>query len=223
MDSLDLSEILTLYHDNKLHDSNLVDKYIQLTISEPYYEKNTVYHIDIFKSNILNCKYVGHLDDINSTVCRCVEYGLYDQLQFLLDNLDLLVSKATYLDGIKSLCKLLMLRKIDMKCYLMAKEYGFTDVNLERRISYVQELIKGKDNRKLLEYEGPKPEEYGELRYWGYRHTLYYLKYNKKDTLSIVKRLVDEWWGDCRYSAYVDRYGEHDGNAIDHIFKHRDQ
>jgi len=76
-------------------------------------------------------------------------------------------------------------------------------------MSLVQRIWKKK--KKIdLKFSGPQPDEYlgSDLtktdRYWGYRHMLYFLKWNQKERYQMLRLIKTEWWGDCRYQAYVD-------------------
>lgn len=217
-DNLYLEDMITYFHDKTLEQHE--DKLLEAVKDVEDYEKNTIYNLKIFSAHIQTIKHVKYLDDITSSVARCVEYGLKLELQHLLLNLELLLSLATHHDGITTIDKRLLLRKCDLPCYLIAKELGFVDIELEKRISSIQSLCRNpqsifleKDN--IITYEGPRPEEFftkengiidysASPRYWGYRHTMYFLKWNRKDRYMILKLIKNQWWGDCRYQAYVD-------------------
>lgn len=181
------------------------------------FEKNLIYSPKLFELHLSYVQEVTILDDITSCVSRCVEYGIKDSLILLLKNIDRLIGMST--DEFVKICdKQLLLRKIDLPCYNIAKEYGFIDMELEARIIMIQKLICKKDIDVHI-YSGPKPENYckvndiidysGETqrnRYFGYRHTLYYMKYNRINRYQLVKLFKSDWHGDCRFQAYVDSF-----------------
>jgi hypothetical protein len=136
-------------------------------------------------------------DDINSAVCRCIEYNWPERLTLLLSKMDHLIYKSSNKD------KRLMLRRININCYLSAKQYGFVDTEWEKRIVLTQRLFR-KQSPNSLVYTGPHFKDYLPEMYWGYRNSLYFLRWNRFQRYLILKKIKESWHGDCNYSAYCD-------------------
>ena len=212
----------TYFHSGRI--SQVDDALLDCIAEYDSYEKNAVYSSRVLEAHIKHIKEVDYLDDITSSVARCVEYGLKDQLEILLNNLDKLLSLAIHSDGVTLLDRRLLLRKINIQCYAIAAKHGFIDFELEARITLMQRVLR-KQNIQPIIYKGPTPDEYffvnGILdyktspRYWGYRHTLYFLKWSRSDRINIAKLIKDHWWGDCRYQAYVDSLESGKGDNLD--------
>lgn len=197
--------------------------------SHNFFDKNAVYYASVLAKHLANCAELELFSDLNSAICRCVEYGLIEQLRMLLEAIPRLTKMATCLDGCRELDKTLMLRKMDINCYLVAQKHGFSDPEFEKRIILAQRLIKRHPHpAENVEYSTPTweaPEYKGEGtssgRYWGYRQTIYYLKYNPKNRYRILSSILNRvpkaslpgHWGDCVYAAYVE-YVEHGDCSI---------
>ena len=222
MTDFGFEEIFIYFHRGTLPE--VEDELLNIVNEYDSYEKSVVYSSRVLEAHIGHVREVDYLDDITSSVARCVEYGLKDQLEILLKNLDKLVSLATHFDGVTILDRRLMLRKINTECYAIAAKHGFIDSELEARISIIQRILRKQDIQPII-YKGPIPHEYfcvdGVLdyepspRYWGYRHTLYFLKWNQAARINIAKLIKDHWWGDCRYQAYVDSLESGNGDNLD--------
>lgn len=176
------------------------------------FDKNAVYYESVLLHHLDTCSQVEVLDDLNSAICRCVEHGLINQLRAILTKLPALLDMATHADGCDTLDRTLMLRKVDLPSYLVAKAHGFVDVELEKRIAIAQRMIKGTPVQCPIIYEGPSwtSKGYQKPRYWGYRQTIYYLRYNPesryKALTNVLRRGLSPlcWWGNCCWSAYKD-------------------
>jgi hypothetical protein len=217
---INLEEVITYFHEGKLVENE--NAFLASVKDEEYYEKGVVYSAKILEAHIKVIKYVNYLDDITSSIARCVEYGLKLQLDILIKYLDKLTLMGVHKDGVTVLDKRLLLRKCDFPCYSLAKQYGFVDYELEKRIVFIQRLMR-KQPINDLKYEGPSPIEFFQVdnvinyndlpverilhslpRYWGYRHTLYFIRWNRSQRYEIVNLIKLYWHGDCRYQAYVD-------------------
>lgn len=233
-DEIYFEEVGAYYHRGIL--PSLEDKLFLMINERNSFEKNLIYSVRLFEAHIKIINSVDYLDDITSSVARCVEYGLKPQMEILLANLDRLLSMATYDDGVTILDKRLLLRKINFECYVLASKFGFTDPELESRITLAQRILRKGQVQPVI-YKGPTPEEFFKAkssiedlnnvinyrtsrRYWGYRHTLYYLKWNQSRRLGIAKLIKDFWWGDCRYQAYVDYLESGDDESMNFKPKH---
>jgi hypothetical protein len=129
-----------------------------------------------------------------------VEYGYITQLLLLLDNLDYLTSISDEPPETQ-----LLLRKCNPYAYTLAREHGFRDEELEKRIILLQRVFRKQPLPDLTPFTGPEPEVYeNEDRYWGYRHALYYLRWNRKRIAHFLKLFRDPDGGDCRMAAYDD-------------------
>src|SRR3972149_7257457 len=128
-----------------------------------FFDKGLIYCAKAFIVHLECIQEVDYLDDITSAVDRCVEYGLQEQLQSILDNLDRLLSMAIYRDGIKIFDHRLLLRTVNSSCYMLAQQYGFMDVELEKRIVLIQRIWRQSKGKKQylarIEYTGPTPED----------------------------------------------------------------
>ena len=178
---MDLEDMILRYHDGTLPE--VEDEFLACASSATFH-RNTVYSYKILTEHLSHVTQVDNLDDVTSAIARCVEYGFTLQLQALLSRLPHLV---TLNPG--QLDRRLLLRKINLPCYLMAKEHGFIDVELEKRITALQRRKKTK-----FIFEGPLP---GDKTYWGYRHMLYYLRWNRHQRYKVIPRMRNEWWGNC--------------------------
>lgn len=200
--------------------SGEIEQYKSLLLKEiettDFFEVNVVYSKELFEHHLKHVKYVYDFDNVTSAISRCVEYGFEDQLKSLVDAINnnkdwLKLSPDADPNVVQSLDRRLLLRKINFKCYLIARNAGFIDREFEKRIVLLQNLWRKK---KVVEvsYSGPTPEEYyggpvtdtNDCRYWGYRHTLYFLKWNRTYRYKILNLLNTAWGGDCRYQAYID-------------------
>lgn len=198
-----------LYHEGVLahYQSQLVEQVKEMD----EYEKNTVYDSLVFETHLMHVKQVDFLDELTSTIERCIEYGFFQQLELVLEQLDRLVLMANHTDGVTMLDRRLLLRKLEMKCYCLAKSHGFIDAELEKRVTIFQRVIRSQPvETQLTLYTGPTPEEYfnqgtyvKSSRYWGYRQTLYYLRWNPSHRYHILWLMMHYWRGDCRYQAYI--------------------
>lgn len=233
-----LEDISVFYHNRTL--PQYESKLIQVAKEAEYYEKNAVYSLKVYSVHLEHVKSISCLDDITSTVARCVEYGLMEQLEYLLSKLTRLLSIATHEDGVTILDQRLFLRdpkdlsseeekiinparKFHLSVYLLARKFGFMDIELEKRISLFQRIYRERKSGKTqmkpnllsIKYNGPFPEDFfrrkdGSInyehspRYYGYRHVLYFLKWNRTKRYQILSLIKRYWWGDCRYQAYVD-------------------
>lgn len=183
--------------------------------------KDTWHHVDILKVHLPAVTLLD-FDDYNSAITRSVEFNHPDRLAVLIDHLPRIKTLASHTDY------LLMLRKASIGCYLTAKEHGFCDPELEKRIVLIQRLWRSRRSRSPAEvrvpaYGGPYPEDYAKTpslldgegaRYWGYRHTTYFCRWNRRKRYLILKRLLGEWWGDCRYEGYKDLVEGGDENFL---------
>jgi hypothetical protein len=200
--------------------------------SDNLFNINAVYYASVLAKHLANCTELEFFSDLNAAICRCVEYGLIEQLQMLLEAIPRLTKIATCLDGCRELDRTLMLRKMDINCYLIAQKHGFSDPEFEKRIVLAQRLIKRHPHpTENVEYSTPTweaPEYQGQGshssgRYWGYRQTLYYLKYNPKNRYRILSSILVRslnaslpgHWGDCVYAAYVKYVENGDCRIID--------
>ena len=199
--------------------------FIDLTEGHAVYEINTVYSPKVFAAHLTMVTEIYDIDCITSTVARCVERGMKVQLEMLMSHLDRLVSlsKSKY-----PLEKRLMLRKCDSECYHIARRYGFIDDELEKRLILIQRKWR-KQPANSLSYTGPTVLEYipsGDNnpcdRYWGYRQTLYILKWNRTQRYHILKLIQKHWWGDCRYQAYVDYLEPKTEDNISHEWSNKE-
>lgn len=169
---------------------NETDKYLAIEHQEDEFHKNAVYNPALLKVHIKKCT---DGDDINSMISRCIEHNLPESLDIILE----------YLPNIEHVDKRLLLRRIsDVKLYLKAKLYGFIDNELEKRIVLIQRLFR-KTSSNNVSYTGPTWDEYLPDRYWGYRHTIYYLRWNRYQRYKCLKFILREG-PDCRYEAYKD-------------------
>jgi len=203
MDELFIEEAGTYFRQGRL---GQLETQLLPQCREDQFQKNTIYSLGLFQEHLKYVTQVPYLDDLTSCVARCVEYGFREQLVLLLTNLDRLVKMST--DQV-SLDTRLLLRRIDLPCYLIAKEAGFSDPELEKRISLFQKRWRGQQVELSSKFLGPPPEEYlgpdlEGSRYWGYRQMLYYLRWNRLQRYRMLKLIKERWWGDCRYQAYVD-------------------
>ena len=125
-----------LYHEGVLahYQSQLVEQVKEMD----EYEKNTVYDSLVFETHLMHVKQVDFLDELTSTIERCIEYGFFQQLELVLEQLDRLVLMANHTDGVTMLDRRLLLRKLEMKCYCLAKSHGFIDAELEKRVTIFQ-------------------------------------------------------------------------------------
>jgi hypothetical protein len=139
------NKTLTIHEDTLLHSVNESDSY----------EKNCIYSIRVFSAHIKKVLHVTCLDDITSSVARCIEHNFEPQLKSLLSSLPMLLSLATYADGVNTLDTRLLLRKCNITCYLLAKEHGFIDQELEKMISLIQCIWRKSSSKKPnLVYNG---------------------------------------------------------------------
>lgn len=183
---------------------------LELARTETNFEKGTVYSLEVFREHLKYFKHVGSLDCVNSTITRCVEYGLMEQLVLLLER----ITKEVWFEAVD---KRLLLRKASIQVYLKAKEYGFIDLEFEKRIVLIQNIWRSRKlPSKNVDYSGPTYEEYcagnydPKDRYWGYRQTLYFLKWHRTQRFRMLKTIISDKWGkDCRFQAYID-YLEHE-------------
>lgn len=160
---------------------------------------STLYDIDILKIH------VGHMASFNnenmySMICRCVENGFIPQLH-------LFISKLTEINN--NLLKNLCLRKIDIATYKIVKTHGFIDIEVEKRIALFQRVWRARKvgevvNKGIPKYEGPCIISDEPRMYWRYRHSVYFIRWNKTKRYQLVKKLQREWWGDENHSAYYD-------------------
>lgn len=214
-----IEEIGNYYHAGTLTDKEeiLLEMINCVNDDIVLFEKNTIYNFRLFEAHCNRVQQVNYLDDITSCVSRCIEYGFKRQLLLLLSNLERLISMSV--DTIINVIdKKLLLRKIDMECYTIAKEHRFIDPELEMRVTMMQRLIRNQ-SLNMQVYKGPIPEDYctinGNLdysgesqinRYFGYRQVLYFIKYNRCHRYQLIKLFMKYWKGDCRYQAYVDTF-----------------
>jgi hypothetical protein len=202
-----LEETGTYYHQGQL--PQLESRLLPLCRTDEF-EKNTVYSAQLFEEHLAHVASVAYLDDLTSCVARCVEYGFEQQLRLLLSQLDRLVELSMSNDEVTILDYRLLLRKIDLPCYIIAQEAGFVDFEWEKRVILIQRLFRKQPIDGILgNYSGPEPEEYmgpslDRLRYWGYRQMLYYVRWNRRQRYRMLKLIQQHWEGDCRYQAYVD-------------------
>lgn len=198
------------FHEKKL-DENRSDLIEASRV--PLYEKAAVYDLQVLTEHLKYVCEVNNFDDITSSVARCVEYGLKPELEFLLSNLNDLIKKCICKDHVTQPDYRLLLRKCNLPCYLIAKNSRFIDPELEKRFSCLQNKLRRKSVK--ISYAGPYPDEYNTdklcepfmgpgNRYWGYRQTLYFIRWNRKLRLEIARHASTDWWGDCRYQAYID-------------------
>lgn len=174
------------------------------------FDKNFCCDLLLMKYHLARVRSVTYVDEIVSVIERCVERGAFEILKHFFTYLDGLLVMSPLGSSSVDYDKRLLLRKVDTKCYLLAKQHGFYDPELEKRIVLMQRLWR-KQPAVLEPYAGPTPEEYGlpkgmdiSEKYWGYRHTIYLARWNRHKRYQIVARITDEWWGDCRYQGYVD-------------------
>lgn len=200
-----LEEAGTYYHQGQL--PQLESQLLPLCRTNEF-EKNTIYSAQLFEEHLTHVASVAYLDDLTSCVARCVEYGFEQQLSLLLSQLDRLVELSN--DEVTTLDYRLLLRKIDVPCYIIAQKAGFADYELEKRVTLIQRLWRKQTTDGVINnYSGPEPEEYmgpslDGLRYWGYRQMLHYVRWNRRQRYRMLKLIQQHWQGDCRYQAYVD-------------------
>jgi hypothetical protein len=194
-----LSEVLSLREEGLLEAATPLC--LRLFSTLPTLYKDAWYHLRILEVHLASVTAVDP-DDINSLVCRSIEYGAADKLAVILAQLPHLRSIAT-----GPMENTLLLRKADATCYVIASTAGFCDTQLEAGIILLQRLWRYKRgiNEPVQKYAGPHPEAYqAQNRYWGYRHTQYYCRWNRHHRYRILRRLMGEWWGNCSYDGYND-------------------
>ena len=233
MEELYLEEVNTYYYRGDLPD--LLDALMKKLDGHGRFEKNLVYSPELFREHLNYVSEVEDPDNITSTVARCVEYGFREQLSLLLPQIDGWLLSKKINNGTHSLDKRLLLRKIDIPCYDLAKEYGFSDPELEKRVTLMKTkwlLRKGKkvqgaedEDYVLGTFEGPTPQEYmGEDlkggRYWGYRQILYMLRWNRRQRYRMLELIFNKFGTNCCYQAYIDlleQSSSHGESILEHI------
>jgi hypothetical protein len=215
---VDISEVGDLLKEDRAKWEPFFVQAIQTGTTLPNFEKNTISSLPIFEAHLKTVTKVFYMDQLNSAITRCVEYGYQAQLELLLERLDDLIKVCQCLDGCRTLDRRLMLRKIHLPCYVRAKAFGLVDLELEKRVALIQTIWRNRSSSSTrssegarLVYQGPHPEEYresfedwrptGSPQYWGYRHSLYYLRWNRRHRYRLLRLIPN---GDCRYQAWVD-------------------
>lgn len=217
--NLYLEDIRTYIRQGKL--AEYEDQLLSLAREYLYFENATVYSAKILELHLKLIEEVPNLDDVSSAIMRCVEHGFTAQLQLLLENLPRLVSMC---ERKAPLDKRLLLRKCNVNCYLIAKQHGFIDNELEKRIIFLQRKFRRQTPNSLV-YQGPTPKEYSldenygvYPRYWGYRQTLYFIRWNRYQRL-VILRLIKSDYGDCNATAYIDYLEKGNENALNFLSK----
>jgi len=140
-------------------------------------------------------------------LARCIE-------RKLLPSLNLLLSSGRC--GVGNL----FLRWVgSSEAYVKASLAGWRDLELEKRLVLIQRLWRTRKIHKIPCYEGPVLEDYENLRnegklregYFGYRHTLYKLRWDRKNRHRFYRSILTfDRWGDCAWQAYCDLLKENE-------------
>lgn len=150
-------------------------------------------------------------EDIPSFISRCIERNLPESLDMLLKD----VRFAKYPD------KAIFLRQIHgIENYLVAKKHGWTDHEWEKRIVLFQRAWKQETCEKSLTYTGPVLSKYEKTgRYFGYRRTLYWLRWNRGKRYKMYKEILEKnGWGGCKWQAYADYLKEDEDSLPSEIY-----
>lgn len=135
-------------------------------------------------------------DTLNRMICRCIEYNLFDQLEYIL---------SLHLDCNKELC----LRKIgSVDIYLYAYSYGYTDIELNKRITWLQRRYRSDKSTVFHKYEGPSIiNAYRDDKYYGYRCAIHRLRWDSRNHHQFYRDIVHlELIGNCEWEAYMDYF-----------------
>lgn len=210
---------------------------------------NMCYHVDLLATALRHPLDIVDLDDIPRMISRCIEYGLIESLQMLLEHEhtllhmhDRYVQRQTPPEQKRHIVWLMektasntlpshlldrhiLLRRVgSAHCYLLAKENGYVDVAFENAITRIQQRYRRRRLLKSTTYHSPvvlstsctPPTPRGAFvgpwiayeqhdRHWGYRQTWHFLQWNTKLAYTVLREILQgDWWGDCRYEAYLD-------------------
>ncbi len=197
-------EELELCHvgDNTLDFLSLIEQYDK-DPSDYGGETSIVYCTPLLKHVDLH---IMDLDIIHRMVSRCVEHNLREQLEYILSH--------------KIDCdKNLLLRKIgSAEIYSYVQSFGYKDVELDKRIVWIQRRIREKKLGKVSEtskvsqkYEGPNIHDfYKNNRYYGYRNAIHKVRWDRGGRKDFYNSLMElGCWGNCEWQAYMDylRFG----------------
>ena len=203
---------MSLFH-KKLLTPAMIESLRDQAQTSIMFEKNAVCCPELLKLNVTNCIMIGE-DDVTSAIARCVEYGLTESIEILLEylsRLDAIAAKGSF-----PISRVLLLRKVHINTYSMAVNAGFVDPEYQRRVIWIQRRFRQRTSfpvaseisLDIKRYIGPRPtpSDYDgtSAHYWGYRHTTYFLRYCSRALGPVISAAKSEWWGDCRYEALLD-------------------
>jgi hypothetical protein len=198
------------------------DEILEKARKEEYFCPETLYSERVFADHL---QYVTctHSSSLESCIRRCVERGFVTQLLLVFENLDYLLSICA---NSAPLEKILPLRKCDPFAYTIAKDHGFVDAELEKRVVMIQRLFRKQPLPDPTPFTGISPEDaFGDKydrepgRYWGYRDAMYYLRWNRRKRVHFLKLVKNYWYGDCRECAYVELIENGNGSVITKAFE----
>lgn len=180
-----------LYYANGTFNSH-IPTFLEEVKTLRLFETNSCYNYDILKSHLKHVQVVYDSDDITSFISRYIKHNFELQLRLFFNNIDKLKKLPCHNQYEDNYLFLRRIKNIDL--YILSKQYGYIDPELEKRFSLFTKICKRQlSNKKDLGTSCPKCEDYSSSnRYYGYRHVCYYLKWRRYEYKCILHKILTE-------------------------------
>lgn len=142
-------------------------------------------HVDLYSAD---------KDTIYRMICRCVEHNLWIQLRYILSH------------DIDCDRNLLLRRVGSPEIYSFIQQYGYKDIELDKRIVWLQRRFRSDRQPIYHRYEGPNiVDYYRDDKYYGYRRAIHRMRWDKKNRDTFYQELVQIGAiGNCEWEAFMD-------------------